>query len=65
MHKPKTQVIREKSREKFKETVRKLTIRSRNLDTKAIEKLNRVIRGTINYFATPFTSTLHSERNNG
>lgn len=48
--------IREKSMEKFKDAVRKLTIRSRNLDAKAIEKLNQVIRGTVNYFAQPFTT---------
>ena len=50
--------MREKSREKFKDAVRKLTIRSRNLDSEVIEKLNRVIRGTINYFAKPFTTTI-------
>lgn len=50
--------IREKSWEKFKETVRKITIRSRNLDSLVIEKLNQVIRGTVNYFATPFTTTI-------
>jgi RNA-directed DNA polymerase len=50
--------IREKSKEKFKEAVRMLTIRSRNLDTEVIEKLNRVIRGTVNYFATPVTNTI-------
>lgn len=50
--------IREKSKEKFKDAVRKLTIRSRNLDAEVILKLNRVIRGTVNYFATPFTTTI-------
>lgn len=50
--------IREKSVEKFKEAVRNATIRSRNLDSKAIEKLNRVIRGTVNYFACPITTTI-------
>ncbi len=49
--------MREKSRKKFKDAVRKLTIRSRNLDAEAIEKLNRLIRGTVNYFAIPITST--------
>lgn len=50
--------IRKKSQEKFKDTIRKLTIRSRNLDTEVIGKLNRVIRGTVNYFATKFTNTI-------
>lgn len=50
--------IRDKSIEKFREAVRKLTIRSRNLDAEIIEKLNRVIRGTVNYFATPVTTTI-------
>ena len=50
--------IRDKSQEKFKEAVRKITIRSRNLDSEAIENLNRVIRGTVNYFATPITNTV-------
>lgn len=43
--------IKEKSKEKFQDAVRLITTRSRNLDTKAIEKLNQVIRGTVNYFA--------------
>ena len=50
--------IREKSLEKFKDSVRKATIRCRYLDAEAIEKLNRVIRGTVNYFALPITTTL-------
>lgn len=50
--------IREKSVEKFKEAIRSATIRSRNLDSEAIEKLNRVIRGTVNYFAIPITTTI-------
>jgi len=48
--------IRAKSEEKFKDAVRKITIRSRNLDQEVIEKLNQVIRGTVNYFAQPFTT---------
>jgi RNA-directed DNA polymerase len=50
--------MREKSVEKFKDGVRKATIRSRNLDSEAIENLNRVIRGTVNYFARPITNTI-------
>lgn len=50
--------IREKSLEKFKEAVKNKTIRCRNLDSEAIEKLNRVIRGTVNYFAIRISTTL-------
>lgn len=50
--------IREKSVEKFRDAIRIATIRSRNLDTKVIEKLNRLIRGTVNYFACPITTTI-------
>jgi RNA-directed DNA polymerase len=48
--------IRDKSMEKLQNAIRNLTIRSRNLDAKVIEKLNQVIRGTVNYFAQPFTT---------
>ena len=44
--------MRDKSVQKFKAKVRELTVRKHNLDREAIEKLNRVIRGTANYFAT-------------
>src|SRR4029434_4400212 len=43
--------MRPKSQDKFKDKVRELTCRSHNLDAQLIEKLNRVIRGTANYFA--------------
>jgi group II intron reverse transcriptase/maturase len=48
--------MREKSLQKFKAKVRELTVRKRNLDAEAVLKLNRVIRGTANYFA-PWFST--------
>jgi group II intron reverse transcriptase/maturase len=48
--------MRNKSEQKFKAKVRELTVRSHNLDSKAIERLNRVIRGTANYFATSFST---------
>ncbi len=51
--------MRPKSQEKFKDKVRELTVRSRNLDASLIVKLNRVIRGTANYF-TPRWSTNRS-----
>jgi group II intron reverse transcriptase/maturase len=46
--------MRPKSVEKFKTKVRELTPRSHNLDAAVIVRLNRVIRGTANYFATTF-----------
>jgi RNA-directed DNA polymerase len=46
--------MRPKSIEKFKTKVRDLTPRHHNLDQEVITKLNRVIRGTANYFATTF-----------
>ncbi len=48
--------MREKSVQKFKAKVRELTVRKCNLDAEAIKKLNRVIRGTANYFATQFST---------
>jgi group II intron reverse transcriptase/maturase len=48
--------MRNKSVQKFKAKVRELTVRHHNLDQKAIEKLNRVIRGTANYFAARFST---------
>jgi RNA-directed DNA polymerase len=47
--------IRQKSREKFEERLKELTKRSHNFDAKVIEKLNQVIRGTVNYFCTGFS----------
>jgi RNA-directed DNA polymerase len=48
--------MRAKAVEKFKNKVRDLTPRHHNLDATVIKKLNSVIRGTANYFATPFSS---------
>jgi hypothetical protein len=48
--------MRDKSVQKFKAKVRELTVRKHNLDSKAIAKLNAVIRGTANYFATSFST---------
>jgi hypothetical protein len=47
--------MRPKSVEKFKTKIRELTRRSHNLDQRVITKLNQVIRGTANYFATTFS----------
>jgi len=47
--------MRSKSMEKFKDKIRELTCRSYNLDHYRIMRVNQVIRGTANYFATPFS----------
>jgi RNA-directed DNA polymerase len=47
--------MRPKAIEKFKTKIRELTPRHHNLDQDVITKLNRVIRGTANYFATTFS----------
>jgi group II intron reverse transcriptase/maturase len=47
--------MRAKSVENFKTKVRQITRRSHNLDAEMIMQLNRVIRGTANYFATPWS----------
>jgi len=48
--------MRDKSVQKFKSKIRELTARHHNLDGSVIAKLNRVIRGTANYFATAFST---------
>ena len=47
--------MRPKSIEKFKDKIRELTCRSYNLDNERIMRVNQVIRGTAQYFATPFS----------
>jgi group II intron reverse transcriptase/maturase len=49
-------IMREKAKEKFKDAVRDITTRSHNLDKEVIERLNRLIRGTVNYFGTKFST---------
>jgi len=48
--------MRPKSQDKFKDRIKDLTCRSRNLDAEVIVKLNQVIRGTANYFATRWST---------
>lgn len=48
--------IRNKSVEKLKDKIRKITTRSHNLGQEVIRALNRVILGYAHYFATPFSS---------
>lgn len=47
-----------KAEERFKDKIRECTCRSHNLDAEAVAKLNVVIRGTVNYFYTAFTTNL-------
>lgn len=49
--------MRLKSVKKFQEKARGLTQRHHNLEASVIEKLNRVIRGTAQYFATEWATT--------
>jgi len=46
--------MRKKAVENIKSKIREGTIRKRNLDRQAIERLNRVVRGTVNYFGADF-----------
>jgi RNA-directed DNA polymerase len=48
--------MRPKSVEKFKDKIRELTPRSHNLDADVVKRVNAVVRGTANYFDTPFSS---------
>jgi RNA-directed DNA polymerase len=48
--------MRDKSKRKFQEKIRQITVRSHNLDSALIEKLNRVIQGTALYFATRWST---------
>lgn len=47
--------MRSKSVEKFKAKIRELTPRHHNLDQQVVRAVNAVVRGTANYFATPFS----------
>jgi len=49
----------DKAVESFKDKVRTVTVRSRNLDAEAIVKLNQIIRGTVNYFGATFATTFN------
>lgn len=46
--------MRPKSVKKFKDKIRELTCRKHNFDAARIEQINRVIRGSAQYFATDF-----------
>jgi len=55
--------MRPKSQDKFEDRIKELTRRSRNLDAEVIVKLNQVIRGTANYFATCWSTNRRLFRN--
>lgn len=42
--------MRDKSKERFHNKIKEITKRHHNLDKEVIEKLNRLFRGTVNYF---------------
>lgn len=48
--------MRDKSKRRFEEKIREITVRSHNLDQQLVEKLNQVIKGTALYFATPWST---------
>jgi group II intron reverse transcriptase/maturase len=54
--------IRPKSLERFKDRIRELTIRSRNLDAQAIARINAVIRGYARYYAASFSTVVRQFR---
>lgn len=56
--KGRTITMRQKSIEKFEKAIEDITTRSNNLDSEVITKLNQLIRGTVNYFSTKFSSVL-------
>ncbi|MGH9958357.1 MAG: group II intron reverse transcriptase/maturase [Pyrinomonadaceae bacterium] len=51
-----TRRMRPKSLQKFKDKVRWLTLRHHNFEAQVIEKLNRVLQGTSQFFATSFST---------
>lgn len=48
--------MRPKSVEKYRARIRELTVRSHNLDAKAVARINAVNRGVARYFATSFST---------
>jgi hypothetical protein len=47
-----------KAEERFKMKIKALTRRRHHLDAEVVMQVNRVIRGTVRYFATAFTTCL-------
>lgn len=47
--------MRSKAVEEYKAKIRELTPRHHNLDQEVVRRVNAMVRGTANYFATPFS----------
>src|SRR3990172_4160733 len=47
-----------KAEDNFKNKIREATIRSHNLNSEVVTKMNRIIRGTVNYFYASFSICL-------
>jgi group II intron reverse transcriptase/maturase len=52
-----SRTMRDKSKSKFQDKIREITKRSHNFESSVIDAVNRVIRGTANYFAQPFATS--------
>jgi RNA-directed DNA polymerase len=50
--------MRPKAEKKFKDKAKDITTRKLNLDSSVIEKLNQIIRGTVNYFYQEFSTNM-------
>ena len=48
--------MRDKSVQKFKDRVREVTVRHRNLEAGVVKELNQVVRGVARYFGPPFAT---------
>jgi group II intron reverse transcriptase/maturase len=53
---PRSRRMRDKSQQKFMDKVRDLTVRHHNFEAEVITELNRVIRGTAQYFTPEFAT---------
>jgi len=49
-------IMRDKSVQKFKDRVREVTVRHRNLEAGVVKELNQVVRGVARYFGPPFAT---------
>ena len=48
--------VPDKSKEKFKSAIKEISTKSHNLDSEVANRLNQVIRGTVKYFCTNFST---------
>ena len=56
-------MMRDKSVQKFKDRVREVTVRHRNLEAGVVKELNQIIRGVAHYFGPPFATVRNLFRN--